>query len=71
MDVISAFIGDECADGGSVSAKVLYAAYCKWADQNNEYCMSNTKFGIEIGKRYEKVKLSKGIYYNGISLFSN
>lgn len=71
MDVISAFINDECTEQGTVAAKMLYAAYCKWADQNNEYCMSNTKFGIEIGKRYEKVKLPKGIYYNGISLFSN
>lgn len=71
MDVISAFINDECVEQSAVAAKVLYAAYCKWAERNNEYCMSNTKFGIEIGKRYEKVKLPKGIYYNGISLFSN
>ena len=71
MDVISAFIGDECADGGSVSAKTLYAAYCKWAERNNEYCMSNTKFGAELAKRYEKVRTNKGVYYNGISLVSD
>ena len=71
MDVISAFIGDECQESGTVPAKTLYAAYCKWAEHNNEYCMSNTKFGIEIGKRYEKIKTNKGIYYNGISFYSN
>ena len=70
MDVISAFLGDECQEGGTVAAKTLYAAYCKWADRNNEYCMSNTKFGAEISKRYEKVRTNKGIYYNGISFIS-
>lgn len=70
MDVISAFLGDECRESGTVAAKTLYAAYCKWAERNNEYCMSNTKFGIEIGKRYKKVKTMKGAYYNGVSLYS-
>ena len=45
MDVISAFIEDCCVNDGSVAAKTLYAAYCQWADDNNEYRMSNTKFG--------------------------
>jgi len=71
MDVISAFINDCCIESGSVAAKVLYAAYCEWADDNNEYCMSNTKFGIEIAKRFTKVKHPKGFFYNGISLMSN
>jgi putative DNA primase/helicase len=70
MDVISSFLSDECQEGGAVAAKTLYAAYCKWADSNNEYCMSNTKFGAEISKRYEKVRTNKGIYYNGISFIS-
>ena len=70
MDVISAFINDCCEESGSAAAKVLYAAYCQWADDNNEYCMSNTKFGIEIAKRYTKIKDRKGFFYNGISLIS-
>lgn len=67
MDVISSFLSDECQEGGAVAAKTLYAAYCKWADSNNEYCMSNTKFGAEISKRYEKVKTRTGWFYNNIS----
>ena len=71
MDVISAFINDCCNESGSVAAKTLYAAYAQWADDNNEYCMSNTKFGIEIAKRFAKTKTSKGFFYSGISLISN
>ena len=33
--------------------------------------MSNTKFGIEIAKRFVKTKTSKGFFYSGISLISN
>lgn len=68
MDVISAFVSDECQSGGCIAAKTLYAAYCKWAERNNEYCMSNTKFGVEIAKRYERTKSRAGWYYNNISL---
>lgn len=68
MDVISAFIEDKCEIGGSVQASTLYMAYVNWANANNEYCMSNTKFGTEIAKRFEKVKGLKCNYYNGISL---
>lgn len=71
MDVISAFVDDCCEESGSVAAKVLYAAYCQWAEDNNEYCMSNTKFGIEIAKRYTKIKHPKGFFYNGLSIIPN
>ena len=69
MDVISAFIEDKCELSGSVQSSVLYAAYASWAEENNEYRMSATKFGLEIAKRFEKIK-GRIIYYNGISLFS-
>ena len=69
MDVISAFIEDKCQIGGSVQSSVLYAAYSSWAEENNEYRMSATKFGLEIAKRFEKIK-GRTIHYNGISLFS-
>ena len=70
MDVISAFIEDCCTEGNgrSVQSSQLYAAYCSWAERGNEYTMSSTKFGIEITKRYEKIRGNKGIYYNGITL---
>ena len=70
MDVISAFIEDCCVPEGSVAAKTLYAAYCQWADDNNEYRMSNTKFGMEMAKNFEKVKTKEGWFYSNLSLIS-
>lgn len=71
MDVVSAFILDCCESTGSVAAKQLYAVYAQWAEENNEYCMSNTKFGLEMAKRYEKVRTTHGVMYIGLSLISN
>lgn len=70
MDVISAFTDNCCIVGeGEVKASQLYAAYSRWADENNEYKMSNTKFGTEMQKRCERVKKSDGcLYYKGVSL---
>lgn len=70
MDVISAFIEDKCTLEGTVQASTLYAAYVSWADSNNEYCMSNTKFSTEIAKRFEKIKGRNYKYFSGISLSS-
>lgn len=68
MDVISAFIEDKCTLEGTVQASTLYAAYVSWADSNNEYCMSNTKFSTELAKRFEKVRGKNYNFFNGISL---
>lgn len=69
MDVISAFIDDKCELTGATQSSVLYAAYSSWAEGNNEYKMSMTKFSLELQKRnFEKVKTKGFIYFNGISL---
>lgn len=73
MDVISAFLDACCIVGGcqrQVKASHLYAAYAKWAEENNEYLMSNTKFGTELTKRGKvgKKKSGDGWYYVGIEL---
>lgn len=70
MDVISAFIEDKCTLEGTVQANMLYAAYASWADSNNEYCMSNTKFSTELAKRFEKIKGRNYNYFTGISIRS-
>lgn len=56
MDVISAFVEDRCRLEGYVQASLLYADYAEWAEENNEYRMSNTKFSTEIGKRFKKLR---------------
>lgn len=70
MDVISAFVEDRCREGTNEyeQATALYAAYSKWCDDNNEYKMSNTKFGIEMSKRYKKAQSRNGKNYIGVSL---
>lgn len=72
MDVISAFTDACCVTEGEVKASALYAAYSEWAEENNEYRMSSTKFGIEMSKRYEKRKDNDGcMRYKEISLSEN
>ena len=52
MDVISSFISACCVVGrGSESSTFLYSVYCKWANDNNEYVMSHTKFTTELLKK--------------------
>lgn len=72
MDVISAFIEDRCIEekGTYAQASQLYAAYARWCDDNNEFKMSNTKFGVEMCKRYARVKRKSGWFYVGLSLES-
>lgn len=69
MDVISAFLEQCTVRGiGEVKASELYKAYTNWADENNEYKMSNTKFGKEVSLRFNKVKNRDGLYYQGLRL---
>ena len=69
IDVVSAFLEACCVVGqGEVKSSNLYSAYCQWAELNNEYRMSNTKFGIELAKRFEKIKKPEGLFYKGLFL---
>lgn len=72
MDVISAFLAsDYVVQGGEVKAQTLYAVYCQWCSECNEYKMPSRKFGLEMTKRYNKKKNSKGsTVYIGISIDS-
>lgn len=69
MDVLAAFL-DECTEqGGEVNSGDLFRAYAAWAKESNEFEMSATRFGREMGKRYEKRKYNT-TYYVGLSLLS-
>lgn len=74
MDVIEAFISESCVVGDEykIKASELFDAYKKWADETNNWeGMSNTKFGMEITKRFKKSKTKRGIYYYGLDLNTN
>lgn len=71
MDSLSVFcdLYIEIDYSDAVKASDLYSLYCKWADENHEYRMSNTKFGKEFIKRYpEKIRKGDGYYYKNIKL---
>ncbi|MDE6781919.1 MAG: hypothetical protein K2J40_10760, partial [Ruminococcus sp.] len=69
MDVISAFLAsDYVQQGGEVKAQALYAVYCQWSEECNEYKMPSRKFSLEMTKRYNKRKSHGTIVYSGISL---
>ncbi|MFB8509228.1 phage/plasmid primase, P4 family [Enterococcus durans] len=70
MDVTSAFVNDCCelAIGAKVSARELFQAYKTWADDNGQYSMSSTKFGKEMGNKFNKRKSDGLIVYEGIKL---
>ena len=69
MDVISLFIEECCEPGGEVPANVLYTAYKEWARAGEQHIHTSTKFGIEMAKRYQKVKGHIAKYY-GIHLIN-
>lgn len=69
MDVVSAWL-DECCTLGEGREKTsdLYQSYVDWAEKNNEYKMSNRKFGDGMAKRFERTKSHGACYYNGLIL---
>ena len=71
MDVISGFLDDRCEVGEDFSAKSseLYAAYSAWCESNTEFKMSNTKFGVEMEKRFTRSKRMDGNYFVGLKLY--
>jgi len=69
MDVLAAFIENCCIEGqGETDAGDLYHAYIDWAKESNEFEMSSTKFGREMGKKFEKRTLHGAKMYQGVIL---
>lgn len=71
MDVISGFLDDRCEVGEGFSAKSseLYAAYSAWCESNTEFKMSNTKFSVEMEKRFKKEISRNGRFFIGLKLY--
>ncbi|WP_297581687.1 phage/plasmid primase, P4 family [uncultured Lactobacillus sp.] len=70
MDPLDAFLEECCTTGQnySIKAREMYDAYHEWAKESEEYKMSMTKFGREMGKKLIKVKRKDGLYYVGLKL---
>lgn len=70
MDVTELFIQECCEVDGdySIQAKTLYQTYIEWAKENGQYQMSNTRFGKEMGNKFNKRKSDGKIKYFGLTI---
>lgn len=71
MDIVHQFVSEKCLVNplASIKAKDIWHSFREWVKEGNEYSgMSNTKFGIELTKQFEKVRRKDGIYYQGLTL---
>ena len=70
MDIISAFLKDctKPSAYGREKASDVFKEYSQWAKDGHEYCMTQSKFGIEMGKRYNKKNVNGYVYYIGLIL---
>ncbi|PTF68564.1 phage/plasmid primase, P4 family [Staphylococcus chromogenes] len=70
MDPIEIFLEECCVRKNEmtrIKSSVLFQAYDDWAKENNQYRMTNTKFGIEMKKKL-KWLTSNGVHYLGVEL---
>lgn len=70
MDIINSFLTDctRVSPNGREKASDVFKEYSQWAKDGHEYCMTQSKFGIEMGKRFQKKNLNGYVYYIGFIL---
>ena len=71
MDIMNAFL-EECViitnDETREKASDVFKVYSSWARDNNEWEMSNTRFGKEFSRRFDKKRTNGCIYYIGLRI---
>lgn len=70
MDLIQRWLNEHCEfsiDYGE-SASKLFKAFLQYCRDNNEYQMSQTLFGRNMSKKFQKKMYSTGIVYLGVRL---
>ncbi len=74
MDIVESF-SKECVRKKANSrerASDVFKAYREWAKEGNEWGgMTQAKFGIEMGKKFEKRNINGYVYYLGMQLRKN
>lgn len=65
MDIIRSFCKDcvKMRPESKTRASEMFNAYKRWATQGNERMMSQSKFGIEMGKKFKKQNINGYMYY--------
>lgn len=73
MDIVASFLTN-CVllkPYSREKASDVYREYSNWAREGHEYCMTQSKFGIEMAKRFQKKNVGGYIYYIGLQLKKN
>lgn len=71
MDVVEQFLSSDYViiqPGAECGANELFSCYRRWAQDTDNYSMSQTKFGLEVSKRFDKIKDRNGARYNGLKI---
>lgn len=70
MDTLEHFITEECqrGEGYRAPAGELYTIYKKWADDTGEFKMNKNTFGKKMKEKFESIKSSGRIHYQGIKI---
>lgn len=73
MDIVAMFLKDNISitPNGREKAGDVYKAYVKWCRLGNEFQMSQSAFGKEMTKRYQKRLIAGYYYYMGFVLKEN
>lgn len=72
MDVLQAFIDDCCVVNQDIRARscILYDAYKKWCEENNESVLPNAQFGRRLGEKGFTSQKSNGNWWKGVGVKS-
>ena len=74
MDIVQLFVEERCDVNPLASEKAndLWQTFREWVKENNEYDkFSSKRFYMELGKKFEKERKKKGMYYQGLKLKPN
>lgn len=68
-DPLGRFVAERCNTGPGLqcTAAVLYGAYEDWTRHHDMEAMSQTGFGLAMGRRFPKEKGRMATYFNGIA----
>lgn len=70
MDIVEKWLNECCETGDTYKEKSsdLFSNLCSYIAVNKEYQITNTMFGRNMGKKFEKKRIGAATYYIGIKL---
>ncbi len=67
------FIEACCIVGDKYTSRAgkMYTIYSSWCETNNIYTLDSKNFGLEMAKKYPKLRDVQGLYYKGIGVLDD